>query len=250
LPTLLTAQTHPHPDVDLRKQDVINERAAGGRAIIYEDPAGEIYFSSITYEYAKANTNDTHPEWAECGSTQAATGGLGLYPLTISSQVIYSFLTDPPYDKFIGSFSKSSPNVAKLILGKVGWKLFTPDQDCLEATKSTKDVEPDNSQRNWAGSPSSCLPHQARIILETLNDSAAGKMIHKQTQAKIKLDVSDFPLANELRPMLEELAYGKFGQYLEATADMKLGHTRELLEQYMNLQFTPPNTGPQPGPQL
>ncbi|MBI4031276.1 MAG: hypothetical protein HY370_06325 [Proteobacteria bacterium] len=42
-------RANQHPEVALRKEAVIRERATNGRAFIYEDEAGEIIASSITY---------------------------------------------------------------------------------------------------------------------------------------------------------------------------------------------------------
>jgi len=185
--------------------------------------------------------------WQETGTVRSVISGFNLYPFLMATQTVNAFLTNPPKDGFIGNAYESNKLVHKLVSDVVGWKQLEPSQDILDACSATKNKGKQNDEKRiWYHSPSSSLPKQARIIIDCLNKSETGawdrKIKGQKTGETLVLDTSEFTLANHLRPHLQELAYGKFGQYLEASPDIPLIEARRQLEDYMK--------GPQNNPSL
>ena len=175
------------------------------------------------------------PSYYEVGSTNfRCPGGNGfdLYPLFISSQVIDAFLEMPPNELCIANVYNSSPVGRELLVGRVGWEVIEPTQDILTKFKSTKSSDHENNEEmTWYGSQSHCLPHQARIVLEWIEK---GHATHKKTGESLDIDFSEFSLAQDLKPLVEEIAHGAFGRYLEQSPPISMPVARQKLDEFMS----------------
>lgn len=220
-----------HQHVHIRDPKWITDHVGKGQFLILENEDGEIIASSATYDYVTEADTDGRPSFFEIGSTNFSPegNGFGLYPLFIASQVIEAFLNYPPKDKFIANVYDSSPVGRKMLVPKVGWKVIEPSEDVLKKFKSTKSAEHTNEEpMTWYGSPSECLPHQARVVLDFIEN---GTITHKSGERAVEIDFSEFSLANELKPLLQEIAHGKFSEVLERSAGLEpgLANSRQLL---------------------
>ncbi len=221
-----------HQHVDLRKPEVMEERTKNGRVIIFENQSDNMCGMSVCYDFHKA-ANPAH-HWVEIGSTRAVSG-LGIYPFIIASQVVQEFLTHPAEDKFIANVYDDNGYVLDKLGNVTGWHIFTPEDDILTACKATKgDTNPHGAKRIWFTATSDTIPGQARIILDHIKRGTDVGFLNKKTGETIRLDVARFPLANDLRPMVTELAYGAFGKYLEQNPHTGLREAREQLGAHMS----------------
>ena len=158
----------------------------------------------------------------------------------ISSQVINDFLTRPPKDRFVAIVDHDNDSVLHLLGNKTGWKSFKAGKDLSDALGATKDWESGNPYV-WLGASSDTLSHQARLVLELIEQ---GQLTNKKTGETLALDLKDFPLANDLRPYVEELATGKFGEELSKKRHTSLRTVRERLETHMKGALQSPHIKP------
>ncbi len=234
-----------HQHVHVRSPDWIANHVKKGQFLLVEKMDGTIIASSATYDYNLTNTEGSRPDYYEMGSTNfnAQEGrGYELYQFMIASQVVMAFLEFPPQKHFIANVYDSSPVGREMLTKIVGWKVIQPEAAILEKLKETKaDPTKPLNPMTWYGATSSTLGHQARIVLDYINQ---GAVTHKKSGKRLNLDLSHFPLANKLKPLVQELAHGRFGQMLEvSSSDTPLAQTRSMLDQYtQNSSIQPKNT--------
>jgi hypothetical protein len=196
-----------HQHVHIRDEKLLSNLVKSGNFLLLEDKkTGEILASSGTYPYTVKNDKD-RPSYMEIGSTRFSekVAGFGLYPLFISSQVIHASLTNPCQKMFIANVYDDSPVGRNLLTKKAGWDVIKATPDILEVFLSTKDKtaaknSSDMRTMTWYGSPPSCMPHQAGVILDFLNNKR--RITHKSNGTVLKLDYSQFDLAKRFRKHL------------------------------------------------
>ncbi len=230
---------YKHKHVESRDSSILEDKINSARVFMAEDKAGTLSTASVAYDFVTPGASHREKAtWIEIGSTRSVLQGVGLYPFIVSTQVIYEFLRNPPQDKFIAAVYKDNQPVVDMLHKKVGWKYFTPDKILADTT----DLTPDLPKLHCLEATSDCLPNMARIVLDHIRRGETQGLLNKKTGQYVKLDLCEFALANELRPMLEELAEGKFGKMLETSAALPLGQTRAMLTAHMN----PPVRGAKP----
>ena len=227
-----------HKDVDKRPIALVQKQIEQGRALIVEKD-GEIISSSIGYDYKSANDNSSNATWIEFGSTISAesTRGMGLYPFIIASQAVYEFMKNPPSDAFIGAIYHTATGVFDMLSNKVGWKEFLPSDELQDVADLRKDMD----HLHCLHTTSDLIPRQARLVDVFMQNAT---ITHKKTKEVFTLDFSKFPLANELRPQLEELARGDFGKTLEQSPPIPLAAANALMAEHMRK----PGPGANPSP--
>lgn len=216
-----------HKDVDKRPAALVQKQIEEGRALIIEKD-GEIISSSIGYDYTSPGDDSGRATWIEFGSTISSESarGMGLYPFVIASQSVYEFLKKPPSDAFIGAIYHTATGVFDMLSNKVGWREFTPCDELQDIADLRKDMD----HIHCLHTTSDLVPRQARLV-ETFMKNAT--ITHKKTKEILELDFSRFPLANELRSHLDELAHGNFGKELEQSPPVPLAEARVRMESHM-----------------
>jgi hypothetical protein len=198
-----------HQHVHIRDEALLIELVRAGDFLVLKDKSsGEILASSGTYAYHVSGDKE-QPSFKEIGSTRFSEklAGFGLYPLFISSQVVHSMLTDPCKHMFIANVYDDSPVGRELLTKKAGWKIIDATPDILDVFKATKDQEAskDKVQKpmTWYGSPPSCLPHQAGVVLDFIANKTS--IQHKRRDAVLNIDYSRFELAHKYADQLAVL---------------------------------------------
>lgn len=222
-------RANAHQHVDQRSDDMIREAATTGRFILISEKYNRLGASSATYDY-KQGTSTAY--WTEVGSTRAALEGFGLYAPIIASQVIYEFLTSPPNDHFFAAVYADNTAVASLLEKKVGWTPFTPGDALLDASGERENH--DKGKILWLKADSQSLPHQARVVLDFIDKASTTGIENRKTGEWLKIDMTDFPLAHRLRPLVEALANSDFAKALENNPNQPMAQTRGLLQKYMS----------------
>jgi hypothetical protein len=217
-----------HAHVDQRQAELLRSRIESGCVFMVEDETGKLGMASVSYEFNRKAGEP--PVWTEIGSTRSVLAGVGLYPFVVASQVVHEFLTRTPEDSFFAGVYKDNQPVTDLLSKKVGWSIYNPPAEMAKIT----DLEKDLAKLNCMESASRNIPQQARLVLEYIERGTKEGLMNKKTGARVKLDLSEFPLANELRPLLEELAHGAFGKQLETEPRAPLGETRKRFEAYLS----------------
>ncbi len=240
-----------HHHVHVRRRDWIAQHASAGQFMLGTNNDGDIIASSALYDYmVEGDDPGGLPSYYEVGSTnfkKPGGAGYGLYPLFIASQVIEAFLEMAPRQKCIANVYDSSPVGTQLLVGQVGWVTIEPTEDILEKFKSTKSSDHSNDEpMTWYASQSQCLPHQARIVLHWIQKAEA---YNRKADMTMALDFSDFALAKQNRPLVEEIAYGDFGRFLESRTHIPLQDAQRLLrERYLpecsRSTYKPRRSGP------
>lgn len=216
------------------------DRITTGRTLLIEDQDGNIQASSMAHHdpYMSAVGQIV------IGSTMSILQGCQLEPLQrrpyvgiIASQVIERFLNEPPNDCFFAMVWKKAENdrVTQMLNCDVGWPIVTVTQQFADAV----DEGPNLNKQHWLQATSRTLPHQARIVLRLLEDDST--IVRQKTQECYKLNFSRFSLADPVhRPVIRELAHGKFGQMLESSPHVPLRHVHDFLMNYMKLPAPTP----------
>lgn len=230
-----------HGDFDLRKPEVIQERAKTGQIIIVERD-GQTGMSSIGFAFASAAKPD-QKAWSEIGATRSTLSGMSLYPFVIASQVIHEFLHQTPEDKFFANVYESNDAVRNLLTNIVGWKEFEPEDEILAACKTTKETPSSDRARIWYEATSDTLAHQARLVSEFIGKT---HVENKKTQEKVPLDFGRFSLATIYKKHVEELAHGRFGEMLTDSQPLPLSQTRKAFENYLAGAKYFPELSPKP----
>lgn len=209
------------------------DRITSGRTLIIEDQDGNIKVSSMAHydPYMSAVGQ------VAIGSTMSILQGCELEPLqrrpyvaVVASQVIERFLVDPPQDCFFAMIWKKTENdrVTQMLNCEVGWPIVTVTQEFADVVNEGPNLD----KQHWLQATSRTLPHQARIVLSLLERNS--EIVKHKTQERYKLDFSRFSLADAVhRPLIQELAHGKFGQMLESAPAVPLRHAHDLLMNYM-----------------
>jgi hypothetical protein len=200
-----------HQHVHIRDENLLAELVTRGNFLILEDKkTGEILASSGTYPYKVKGDKDL-PSYMEIGSTRFSekVAGFGLYPLFISSQVIHASLTKSCTKMFIANVYDDSPVGRNLLTKKAGWKVVLPTKGILDVFHSTKDKtandnKADNRTMTWYGSPPSCMPHQAKVVMDFLQNKR--RIAHKNNGTVLRIDYSQFDLARGYSSHLLHLA--------------------------------------------
>lgn len=221
-----------HEHVENSGEAHYTDRITSGRTLIIEDQDGSIKVASMAHydPYMKAVGQ------VVIGSTMSILQGCELEPLKcrpyvgiIASQVVERFLVEPPTDCFFAMIWKKAEfdRVTEMLHREVGWPIVTVSQQFADAV----DEGPNLDKQHWLQATSRTLPHQARIVLRLLDDDAT--IIKHKTQERYKLDFSRFSLANAVyRPLIQELAHGKFGKMLESAPAIPMRHVHDLLMNY------------------
>ncbi|MBU0800267.1 MAG: hypothetical protein KKA05_04615 [Alphaproteobacteria bacterium] len=227
-----------HDAVDIRKADVTENAVKTGRFLLVRDKTGALRAGSATYDFATASGADKRG-WSEMGTTRATLPGFSLYQFMVSSQVIREFLENTPTDRFFAIIDHDNDAVIKRLY-QTGWKDYVADQHLVDALESTKDWHTDNAVV-WRCATTDTLPHQARTVLAQIQK---GKLVNPRTGAEADLDFSQFPLANELLPHLQALAYGPFADMLEKSPHLGLKSARALLDNHLKNSVQSPQPKP------
>lgn len=221
---------YQHEHVDLRAEDLLRTSTENGRIFMaIHEPTSTIMMSSSAYDYDDPRTNTVNKSWVEIGSTRAAVDGLGLYPFTIASQVIHEFITRPPEDFFFASIYNNNDAVAAMLSGKVGWSFFDPEDTLIDVSGERENMD----KLIWLRADTTSIPHQARLVLSVIERLERDGLRNKRTNEVYKINFQNFPLANELRPILKELAYGQYGKILENTPALNMRQASDTLKESM-----------------
>ena len=229
---------YQHEHVDLRAEDLLRDSVTTRRVFLAEQQDSVIAMASSSYDYDDPRTETENKSWVEIGSTRAPVPGLGLYPFTIAAQVLHEFMARPPEEFFFASIYNNNDAVAAMLSRKVGWEFFEPEETLIDVSGERENM----SKLTWLRANSTTLPHQARLVLATIERFESGGITSKKTGEEFTVDLSDFPLANELRPMLKELAHGGSGQLLENNEPINMREARATL---VLSQLTTPLLAPQ-----
>ncbi len=217
-----------HGDFDLRKPEVIQERAKAGQIIIVEKD-GQTGMSSMGFSFARAASPD-QKTWSEFGATRSVLNGMSLYAFIIASQVIQDFLHDTPAEKFFANVYEDNDKVRHLLKNIVGWNEFEPEDEILTVCKTTKETPANDRPRVWYESTSDTLAQQARLVSEFISKT---HIENYRTQEQVPLDFSRFSLATVYKKHVEELAHGRFGEMLTDSQPLPLAQTRKAFENYL-----------------
>ena len=220
---------YQHEHVDLRAEDLLRGSVTTRRVFLVEQPHDVIAMASSAYDYHDPRHDQTNKSWVEIGSTRAPVAGLGLYPFTIAAQVVHEFFTRPPEEFFFASIYNNNEAVAAMLSGKVGWEFFEPEETLIDVSGERENM----GKLTWLRADTTTLPHQARLVLETIERFELAGVTSKKTGEHFAVDLSDFPLANELRPKLQELAHGGCGRLTENNAPTNMRILREMLDKAM-----------------
>lgn len=226
-----------HQHVHIREAEWYASHARKGQYLLGLENDGNIIASTGTYDYIVNGDGDGDvdgkPSYYELGSTSFKPGkgtGYNLYPFFIASQVVQAFLEHPPKEMCIANVYDDSPVGKKMLVPIVGWKEIQPSEDILAKFKSSKSADhTNNNPMTWYGTPTDTIPHMARIVLDFLNK---GEVTNKKTGDVLKLDVSDFSLAQDFRHAVEMLAHGPVANHLENNPHMGMKAAREYLENH------------------
>lgn len=205
-----------HEHVHIRDKNLLAQRVKDGHFLILKDKdSGEILASSGSYDYrVRGDEMLAQASYAEIGSTRFGdkVAGFGLYPLFIASQVLHGMLTNPPKLMYIANVYDDSPVGRELLTKKVGWQVINATPGILETFKATKAAQKTAGEDNdderpmtWYGSPSSCLGHQAKIVMSFMMNRT---ITHKKNGTTLALDLSEFDLAQTFRYHLSDLTMG------------------------------------------
>ena len=220
---------YQHEHVDLRAEDLLRSSVTTRRVFLAEQQDDVIAMASSSYDYDDPRAETENKSWVEIGSTRAPVPGLGLYPFTIAAQVVHEFFTRPPEEFFFASIYNNNEAVAAMLSGKVGWEFFEPEETLIDVSGERENM----SKLTWLRADTTTLPHQARLVLETIERFELAGVTSKKTGEHFAVDLSGFALANELRPMLQELAHGGFGRLTENNAPTNMRVLREMLDKAM-----------------
>ena len=222
-----------HQHVENGGENHYADRITTGRTLLIEDQHGHIKVASMAhYDPYMATVGQI-----VIGSTMSILQGCELEPLqrrpyvgVVASQVIERFLNDPPHDCFFAMIWKKSENdrVTQMLNCDVGWPIVTVTQQFADAVNEGPNLD----KQHWLQATSKTLPHQARIVLSLLEGNST--ILKHKTQERYKLDFSRFSLADPVhRPLLHELAHGKFGKMLESSPNVPLRHVHDFLINHM-----------------
>lgn len=220
-----------HDTVHIRKPAVMRKAVDNGRFIVLTDDQNGVRAGSGAYDYPDDDHNYQR-RWTELGTTTANMPGYGLYPYIIAAQVIMDFIGRTPSESFVATIDHDNYSVIDLLKNKVGWKEFSPSEELKKEIKNTKDWSTENPVV-WLRATPEALPHQARLVLELIDKT---ELVNKKTGEKVKLDLSDFPLANEMRSYVEALADGKLAKAFEENPHITMNTARAYLAKHMNGQ--------------
>ncbi|PJB69775.1 MAG: hypothetical protein CO093_09695 [Alphaproteobacteria bacterium CG_4_9_14_3_um_filter_47_13] len=227
--------------VDLRKEEIWNERTRNGRIIIAEDHNKNIGFMAAAYDFEQ----DGQIKWIEVGSilreqnpdkdSYKMIKGITLYPYMIASLVINEFLNHTPEDKIIANVYDNNPGGIYLMNTKTGWGFFEPEHEILVACKATKDNAGHHATatRLWLTATTDTLPFQARLVLQMIDNDSTTGLFNRISQKHVPIEISRFSLANEFYNAVQTLAKGSFARELENNPHMGMKPARDMLEKHM-----------------
>ncbi|MDB5492571.1 MAG: hypothetical protein JWO78_2420 [Micavibrio sp.] len=224
---------NPNANVDFRGDDVFTDRTDSGRTILVFKPDNSIGLSSMSHPYPDQGL-------VEIGSTLANMDGFGLYPFIIASQIVHEFLERTPDEKFFACIYKpENDSVTKMLNTKVGWHIVAPCQVFADSIGETENI----NRLSWLNADSDTLPHQARVVLETV---LRGTVSNKKTGETLKLDLGQFSLATVFSAKVEELANGRFGEMLEKSHHLPLKQAKAAFDRYQQGATYFPELSPKP----
>lgn len=225
----------PHLDTAHRRDDIWTDSCNEGKVFLITDDQGEILGASCAMNYYMDGDAPGYPQFQEIGTTNFP-GRYGGYPFIIAAQVLHGLMQHPACNYIANVYQSNESSVNFLLEHKVGWSPFDAPEILQKMYKASKPNDPNvNKPVNWFHVEAKSLPHQARVVLKFLDLADANGIISMQPKdagfAPIALDITQFPLAAQLRPVLDELAFGALGKYLESA-----GGTATVQEAYNEIQ--------------
>lgn len=192
-----------NPSDGYAPREITPGRIAEGQAIIAEDEGGQIWGASVTYEL-RAPDYDDHPQhcWSEAGTTRITLNGCNLLSLFFASQALYEQFTKPPRHFVYADIHQNNAAMNYMMQEKVKWKLIPQPPDLHEVCQASLAEDKKGIPVNYYRCGEEELPLQARFVLTAIKQ---GGLNHK-SGLKVEIDFSEFPLANEYKSRLEELA--------------------------------------------
>lgn len=232
-----------HEHVDERDSGQLAQEAIDGRILLIR-AEGDIVAASSAFNYSVEKGQD--PSWVEIGATRATMKGFSFYPFIIASQVMEECLQRPPEDYIFANIYADNGAVRHLLGNKTGWDEFEVASDPrLESTYSRKNDAERHEMSSWVWlrSTPNCLPHQAGIVRDVINEGGLWNRKDPEHPKKLDLDLSGFSLARpDARAKLDILAEGAFSDFLtekggllsckEVIYALEDGETQALMAQY------------------
>ena len=215
-----------HKYIALRDEDVMRERVKEGSVTTLEDEDGNIKALSFSYPVVveDENGNEIH-KWTEIGTTHILMGGMGLFDILVGAQMLNSFLTSPPEDRFVTEI-KTTNTHSLYVFKKMGYQDFVPPPDeMLEVINGTLAPEYVGGV-DWLHAGVELMPELAQKFLDRIKNP---KIVNKKTNEEFEIDVSEHPLGKHFISAVEKLAKHDLGDKLKPAMNKGLADASRKL---------------------
>lgn len=192
-----------HEYVAGRDPAVLKKMAQGGAVTLIEDEKGKIVATSISYPMTQKNDQGIeHHRWSEIGSTRVSLGGLGLFKVLFSAQLIKAFFLEPPEEKFVIEIDHDNKH-SKHVFEKIGCEDFEDTGDIQNLAEQTMDPDDTGAEVDWYFFPAEKMHLLAQNML---NFKKNPQITNKKTGEVYELDFSRCQLFTVFEKELRVLA--------------------------------------------
>ncbi len=215
-----------HKYVAIRDEDVMRARIKEGAVTTLEDSGGNIKAISFAYPVIvkDKNGNEAH-KWTEIGTVHILIGGIGLFDIVVGAQILNSFLTAPPEDRFVTEVNVKNSH-SLYVSKKLGYKKFDPPpNEMLEVINGTLAPEYVGGVE-WLHIGAELMPELAQKFLDIVKNP---KIVNKKTNEVFEIDFSKYPLNKHFLPIVKKLAKQDLGNKQKPDMSQGLANIRRKL---------------------